>query len=107
MLNPLPDRQETAGVWLMPVFVAKAGHEAELRNALHSLQTLSRNDPGCLEYTVFSDGQRPGTFILFEGWADSEDLEAHNKEVHVKEFLTGAEPLLAVPLAVTPLTPLT
>jgi quinol monooxygenase YgiN len=107
MLNPLPTRQETAEVWLMPVFIAKAGHEADLQNALHSLQTLSRNDPGCLEYTVFSDGQRPGTFILFERWARDEDLEAHNEEGHVKEFVKGAEPLLAVPFAVTPLTPLT
>lgn len=107
MLNPLPIRQETAEVWLMPVFIAKAGHEADLQKALHSLQMLSRNDPGCLEYTVFSDGQRPGTFVLFEGWARNEDLETHNEEDHVKEFVKGVDPLLAVPFSVTPLTPLT
>jgi quinol monooxygenase YgiN len=107
MLNPLPIRQETAEVWLMPVFIAKAGHEADLQEALHTLQKLSRKDPGCLEYTVFSDGQRPGTFVLFEGWARREDLEAHNEEDHVKEFVKGVGPLLAVPFSVTPLTPLT
>jgi quinol monooxygenase YgiN len=107
MPNPLPTRQETAEVWLMPVFIAKAGHETDLQEALHSLQTLSRKDPGCLEYTVFSDGQRPGTFVLFEGWARNEDLEAHNEEDHVKEFVKGVDPLLAVPFSVTPLTPLT
>jgi quinol monooxygenase YgiN len=107
MPQHLPIRQETAKVWLMPVFIAKAGHEAELQEALHSLQTLSRNDPGCLEYTVFSDGQRPGTFVLFEGWVSNEDLEAHNEEDHVKEFVERVEPLLAVPFSVTPLTPLT
>ena len=106
MPNPLPTRQETTEVWLMPVFIANAGHEADLQKALHSLQSLSRKDPGCLEYTVFSDGQRPGTFVLFEGWACREDLEAHNEEDHVKEFVKGAEPLLAVPFSVTPLTPL-
>lgn len=107
MPNPLPMRQETAEVWLMPVFIAKAGHEADLQEALHSLQTLSRKDPGCLEYTVFSDGRRPGTFVLFEGWARDEDLEAHNEENHVKEFVKAVELLLAVPFSVTPLTPLT
>jgi quinol monooxygenase YgiN len=107
MLNPLPTRQETAEVWLMPVFMAKAGHEVDLQKALHSLQTLSRNDPGCLEYTVFSDGQRPGTFVLFEGWACTEDFETHNKKDHVKEFVKGVDSLLAVPFAVTRLTPLT
>ncbi|MEV8147368.1 putative quinol monooxygenase [Arthrobacter sp. NPDC080073] len=107
MPNPLPTRQETGEVWLMPVFIAKAGLETDLQEALHTLQTLSRKDSGCLEYTVFSDGQRPGTFVLFEGWARNEDLEAHNEEDHVKEFVKGVDPLLAVPFSVTPLTPLT
>jgi quinol monooxygenase YgiN len=106
MPNPLPTRQETTEVWLMPVFIAKAGHEADLQEALHSLQTLSRKDPGCLEYTVFSDVQRPGTFVLFEGWAHNEDLEAHNEEDHVKKFVKEVDQLLTVPFSVTPLTPL-
>lgn len=106
MPNPLPTRQETTEVWLMPVFIAKAGHEADLQEALHSLQTLSRKDQGCLEYTVFSDGQRPGTFVLFECWARDEDLEAHNEEDHVKEFVKEVDRLLAVPFSVTPLRPL-
>jgi quinol monooxygenase YgiN len=90
----------------MPVFIAKAGHEADLHKALHSLQRLSRKDAGCLEYSVFSDLQRPGTFVLFEGWESSEDLQAHNEENHVKEFVEAVEPLLAVPFSVTPITPL-
>ncbi|MFE5839636.1 putative quinol monooxygenase [Arthrobacter sp. NPDC056493] len=107
MPNTLPAPQDAAEVWLMPVFIAKAGHEADLQEALHSLQTLSRKDPGCLEYTVFSDGQRPGTFVLLEGWARNEDLEAHNEEDHVKAFVNGVDRLLAVPFSVTPLAPLT
>lgn len=107
MPHPLPVRQETAEVWLMPVFIAKEGHEADLQEALHALQTLSRKDPGCLEYTVFSDEHRPGTFVLFEGWARNEDLAAHNEEVHVKAIVKEVEPLLAVPFSVTPLSPLT
>jgi quinol monooxygenase YgiN len=107
MPNLLPIRQDTAEVWLMPVFIAKAGRETVLQEALHSLQTQSRKDPGCLEYTVFSDGQQPRTFVLFEGWASNGDLEAHNEEDHVKEFVEAVEPLLAVPFSVTPLMPLT
>ncbi len=106
MTTPLLTREGTDEVWLMPVFIAKAGHETELREALLALQTMSRKDPGCLEYTVFSDDQRPGTFVLFEGWLRSEDLKAHNDEKHVKEFVKAVEPLLVVPFSVTPLTPL-
>ena len=104
--NPLPVRQDTAEVWLMPVFIAKAGHEADLQEALSALQAVSRKDPGCLEYTVFFDDQRPGTFVLFEGWARHEDLKAHNEQDHVNEFVGVVDPLLAVPFSVTPLTPL-
>jgi quinol monooxygenase YgiN len=106
MTDPLLTRQNTDEVWLMPVFIAKAGRETELQEALLALQTISRKDPGCLEYTVFSDDHRPGTFVLFEGWSLSEDLDAHNDESHVKEFVKAVEPLLAVPFSVTPLTPL-
>ncbi|MFJ6077064.1 putative quinol monooxygenase [Pseudarthrobacter sp. NPDC092419] len=94
-------------VWLTPVFIAEAGQEATLHEALVRLQSASREDPGCLEYTVFSDDQRPGTFVLFEGWASRGDLEAHNEENHVKEFVKEVHSLLAVPFSVTPITPLT
>lgn len=99
--------QVEAQAWLMPVFTAKAGREAPLHEALMGLQSASRKDAGCLEYTVFSDGQRPGTFILFEGWARRADLAAHNEEDHVKEFVKGVQSLLAEPFSVTPITPLT
>ncbi|WP_245953430.1 putative quinol monooxygenase [Arthrobacter silvisoli] len=106
MPNTLPVPRDTAEVWLMPVFIATAGHETELQEALSALQAISRKDPGCLEYTVFSDDQRPGTFVLIEGWAHQEDLKAHNEEAHVKDFVKAVEPFLAVPFSVTPLTPL-
>ena len=106
MTEPLLTREGTDEVWLMPVFIAKAGHETELQEALLTLQTISRKDPGCLQYTVFADAHRPGAFVLFEGWSGSEKLKDHNDESHVKEFVQAVEPLLAVPFSVTPLTPL-
>lgn len=106
MTEPHQTREGIEEVWLMPVFIAKAGHESELQGALLALQTISRKDPGCLEYTVFVDATTAGKFVLFEGWARAEDLKAHNGESHVKDFLEAVEPLLAVPLSVTPLAPL-
>lgn len=91
----------------MPVFTAKAGQEAALHESLVGLQSASRKDDGCLEYTVFSDDQTPGSFVLIEGWACREDLQAHNEEDHVKEFVKEVQSLLAVPFSVTPITPLT
>jgi quinol monooxygenase YgiN len=101
-----PARQITRDIWLMPVFIAKEGREADLHEALQLLQAASRNDPGCLEYTVFSDDQRPGMFVLLERWASREALTAHNEETHVTEFITNCEQLVALPFTVTSLTPL-
>jgi len=103
----MPTNEKTAEVWLMPVFTAKAGRESELRRVLSSLQSDSRKDPGCLEYTVFADVQRPGTFVMFENWASHEDLETHNRQRHVKDFVEAVKPLLEVPFSVTTLAPLT
>ena len=91
----------------MPVFVAKEGHEAALQEALVGLEAASRKDRGCLDYTVFSDDHRPGTYVLFEGWARREDLEAHNEEDHVKQFVKRVQSLQAVPFSVTSITPVT
>jgi len=103
----MPTNEKAAEVWLMPVFTAKAGCEGELRTILGSLQTESRKDYGCLEYTVFADVQRPGTFVMFEGWARREDLEAHNRQQHVKDFVEAVKPMLEVPFSMTTLAPLT
>ena len=105
MPHATPDQDE-AQVWLMPVFTAKSGQDTALNEALVALQSLSRKDLGCLEYTVFSDDHRPGTFVLIEGWARHADLEAHNDEAHVKEFVDAVQPMLAVPFSVNPITPL-
>jgi quinol monooxygenase YgiN len=106
MATTLPTQRSAAEVWLMPVFIAKEGRGGEVREALAKLQSESRSDPGCLEYTVFADDQRPGTFVLFEGWISDKDLIDHNELSHVKDFVQAVEPLLAVPFSVTPLTPL-
>jgi len=106
MARALPAQRNAAEVWLLPVFIAKKGRGGEVREALAKLQSLSRNDPGCLEYTVFTDDQRSGTFVLFEGWSSRQDLADHNDKSHVKDFVQMVTPLLATPFSVTPLTPL-
>lgn len=106
MTGEMPTIKKPAEVWLMPVFRAKEGCESQLRSVLGSLQAESRKDAGCLEYTVFADEQQPGTFVMFEGWALQEDLDAHNQQQHVKDFVEAVKPLLEVPFRVTMLEPL-
>lgn len=94
---------ETREVWLMPEFTPAPGREAELRRALTVLQAASREDEGCIEYTVFDGGRR---FILIEGWDDQEHLDAHNERAHTRSFITLSPNLLAGQFTVTPIIPL-
>ncbi|WP_422935596.1 putative quinol monooxygenase [Sinomonas sp. P47F7] len=98
-----PQRSQAAQVWLMPPFTPKPGLESPLRAALEALQRLSRNDEGCVEYTVFADGAR---FVLIEGWDRQSDLDAHTTQAHVRDFVAECAELLAEPFTVTPITPL-
>ena len=93
---------ESEQVWLMPVFTPKPDQESALRAALGALQKVSREDPGCIEYTVFADG---GRFVLVEGWERQVDLDAHNAQAHVLDFVKLTPSLLAEPFTVTPITP--
>jgi len=106
MTDSAPGSPATAPAQLIPLFVAKPGFEDELRQLLADLQTASRQDEGCLEYSVFSDEQDPRTFLLYEKWTSSAALDAHNEQQHVKEFLRAAEPCMAQDLLVYRLRPI-
>jgi len=85
----------------MPIFIAKPGHATALKNALFRLQTASRTDEGCVDYSVFADLNDVNRFVLHEEWVDQEALDAHNLQAHVSDFLAQAEGLLAEPFVVT------
>lgn len=73
---------------------AKAGKEAELREATLPLVALVRSDPKNLVYFLQEDRAAPGHFIFFEVFATEEDFEAHNAMPYVKEWFARL-PLLA------------
>ncbi|WP_246036124.1 putative quinol monooxygenase [Sinomonas susongensis] len=95
--------QQPQEVWLMPVFTPEPGREAELRGALLDLQRTSRLDHGCIEYSVYAVD---GRFVLIEGWDSRTDLQKHNEQGHVRDFVALCSDLLAEPFTVTPMTPL-
>ncbi|RNE67342.1 putative quinol monooxygenase [Cryobacterium tepidiphilum] len=86
---------------LMPVFVAKPEFRAALQNELTKLQAHSREDHGCVDYSVFVDANDLDRFILYEEWSTEEALHAHNEQEHVKNFLDVVPDWLVRPLEVT------
>lgn len=93
-------------VTLLPIFIAKAGRGGDLEQALLTLQTASRGDRGCLQYSVFSDLHDENRFVMHEEWASRELLAEHNLQAHVLEFVAQTDELLSEPFTVTWMRPI-
>ena len=52
----------------------------------------SRDEPGCLGYTVSADPENPGRVVVFERWAAEEDLVEHFKPPHIAAFREAVRP---------------
>ncbi|WP_166788678.1 putative quinol monooxygenase [Cryobacterium sp. HLT2-28] len=102
------DQEQKPGretVILMPVFTAKPGFGARLEEELASLQLLSRNDEGCIAYSVFVDRAAPERFVLYEEWTTRQALADHNEKDHARSFFALSDEWLAGPFGVSELRP--
>ena len=92
---------------LAVTWVAREGEGEAVANLLRRLASLSRAEPGCLQYDPHRDPEDPDTFFLFERYVDEAALEAHAASPHFQELvlqealprLASRERLLLVPLA--------
>lgn len=51
----------------------------EIRDNLRRQGAMSREEPGCVQFTVCQDLDDPQTFVLFEQWATKADWEVHKQ----------------------------
>jgi quinol monooxygenase YgiN len=83
-------------VVLAVTWVAKDGEGDTVAEILRQARTLSRAEPGCLQYDVHRDRDDPNRFVLLERYVDDAALEAHGASQHFQELvIEGALPRLA------------
>jgi quinol monooxygenase YgiN len=76
-------------------FTVDPARRAEfLEGRLESIRA-SREDAGCLEYTMSADAVDPGVVRLFEMWPTQADLQAHVQRIQASPPAAGGVPLLA------------
>jgi quinol monooxygenase YgiN len=102
----MPNGTDAQTVILMPVFTAKPESREKLALALRDLQELSREDDGCISYSVFVDVDDPQRFVLYEEWTTEPALLQHNQQAHVRDFVISTAGWLAEDFSVTKLKPL-
>jgi quinol monooxygenase YgiN len=67
----------------------------EVAGLFRELRAASLREEGCLGYEVCRGGaDAPGTFVLYEKWADEAALDAHYEHEHfVRLGVNGVRPL--------------
>lgn len=85
-------------IFNLAILEARAGQQDQLRDALRALVPFTRQEPGCLDYTLFEREDAPGTFYMRESFMDQAALEAHFAMPYFKAFEQRFDELLARPL---------
>lgn len=65
-------------VRLVVTITAAPGKGSELARAMAPRLADVRKEPGCEQYDLFQDTERPDTLVLLERWTDETTLEAHS-----------------------------
>lgn len=71
---------------LVVVWQAHPEHEDEVADIFRKLQTASRQEPGCLGYTVHRHNTDSRRFLIYEQYKDESALEAHRNSPHFQEY---------------------
>jgi len=93
-------------VQVVAVVTARAGSEDVVRQAFLGIVAATRQEPGCLSYSLSESTSAPGTFVSVEEWSDPSDLDAHMSAPHVQSALGALGSELAGPPAIHLLKPL-
>lgn len=75
---------------LAVTWAAHPGQEKEVAEIFVKLQAASRQEPGCLGYTVHRHKSDPQRFFIYEQYRDEGALEAHRNSPHFREYAVHA-----------------
>ncbi|ARS53148.1 putative quinol monooxygenase [Kushneria konosiri] len=76
---------------ILATIEAKSGEEARVEAELTKVVAPSREDDGCLLYTLTRDSQQPSRFIMVEQWRDRAALDGHIATEHYKQMAQSLE----------------
>lgn len=65
---------------------ARPGKSAEMRVALQTLETLTRQEPWCVAFSFYQAVSNPDMFVLLEHFASEEAFNLHMQQAHTQAF---------------------
>ena len=73
----------------------KAGKREEFTSLYREMVELTRQEEGCITYTLNSLEGDPDIFAVIEAWRSREDLNAHLESEHFKRIIPQANEFIA------------
>ena len=70
-------------------WTAKEGEAEEIARALGELRAPTLAEAGVIEWRPHRDPESPGTFFIFEVYADADAYKAHTETAHFAEWGVG------------------
>ncbi len=75
--------------------VAKTETVQALQAELQKLVDPTRQEKGCIEYTLHQDQSDPAVFLFYEKWESRADLARHMASPHFEAYIRAVEGLIA------------
>jgi len=96
---------ESSPIVLTAAFHAKKGQADALGRCLKALVEPTRQEEGCIQYTLHQAINEPEYWFFYEIWRNKADLEAHLQMPYVREMAANTTDLLDGGLQLTFFTP--
>jgi quinol monooxygenase YgiN len=68
-------------------YLVTASHESTVATLLQQNAEASRDEPGCLEFSVYQRQDEPRRFLLYERYESEEAFQAHRQAPHFKAII--------------------
>jgi quinol monooxygenase YgiN len=81
-------------------FKARVDKLEEAKRILYALVVPTLQQEGCIQFDLHQSNDEPGTFFLYENWADDESLEKHLKNDYNEDFQRKSKGLLQAPMEI-------
>jgi quinol monooxygenase YgiN len=92
---------------VLATLVSPDGRRDETLAAIQALQAASADEPGTTLFAIHEDRDQPGTFVVFERYADDDAVQAHRFSPAMEAFRAALTHLGIRPTLVflTPIDP--
>ena len=62
-----------------------------VKSELEKLISITRAEPGCIQYDLHQDNDNPAHFLFYENWESRALWQDHMNAQHLKDYMSATE----------------